>query len=160
MLIYLAGPLFTLAERNFNTALAAMLEAEPYGHKVWLPQTYEQDPNEEKASFDRDVEGIEWSDVVVANMDGADPDSGTCWECGYAYARKIGVVIFRTDWRAAGKAGADSYNLMMTQSADERLPSDRDRDLATLAATLHEAAERAREKRPRSARPELGSQNR
>jgi nucleoside 2-deoxyribosyltransferase len=153
MRIYLAGPLFTLAERKFNVELAALLENEPYHHEVWLPQTYEQDPSDEKATFDRDVEGIEWSDVVVANMDGADPDSGTCWECGYAYARKVGVVIFRTDWRAAGKAGANSYNLMMTQSADERLARHRGGNLARLAAKLHKAAERARVKRPRSARP-------
>jgi nucleoside 2-deoxyribosyltransferase len=160
MKIYLAGPLFTLAERDFNAALAARLVDEPYHHIVELPQNYSQDSKNEDATFRNDVDLIEWSDVVVANMDGADPDSGTCWECGYAYARRIGVVIFRTDWRATGKAGADSYNLMMTQSADERLPSDRNRDLTTLAAMLHEAAERAREKRPRSARPELGSQNR
>jgi nucleoside 2-deoxyribosyltransferase len=48
--------------------------------------------------FEADVRGIDWADVVVANMDGADPDSGTCWECGYAY-RKKPIVIFRTDFR-------------------------------------------------------------
>ena len=158
MKIYLAGPLFTLAERDFNAALASRLRSEPYNHKVWLPQEYEQGGKEERATFENDVNGIEWSDVVVANMDGADPDSGTCWECGYAYARQIGVVIFRTDWRAAGKSGPTSYNLMMTQSADERLPTHRG-DVSHLAAKIHQAAERVRQKRPRSVRPELNSRN-
>ena len=47
-------------------------------------------------------------------MDGPDPDSGTCWECGYAY-RKKPVVIFRTDFRIEG--GIAPYNLMLTESA-------------------------------------------
>ena len=28
---------------------------------------------------------IDWADMVVACMDGPDPDSGTAWECGYAH---------------------------------------------------------------------------
>ena len=39
MRIYLAGPLFTTAERDFNAALAAGLRA--LGHEVWLPQESE-----------------------------------------------------------------------------------------------------------------------
>jgi nucleoside 2-deoxyribosyltransferase len=45
--------------------------------------------------FKGDVRGIDWADVVAANMDRADPDSGTCWECGHAYR----IVIFWTDFR-------------------------------------------------------------
>ena len=55
-----------------------------------------------KQIFNKDVEGIDWAEVVVANMDGPDPDSGTCWECGYAY-RKKPVILFRTDFRAGHK---------------------------------------------------------
>jgi nucleoside 2-deoxyribosyltransferase len=156
--IYLAGPLFTLAERNFNAALGARLEGKPFNHEIWLPQTYEQDAAKEDETFAKDVEGIEWSDVVVANMDGADPDSGTCWECGYAYVRKIGVVIFRTDWRSAGKAGSGSYNLMMTKSTDLRLRAPKD-DLERLAKRIHLAAKKAQAARPRSARPLLDNRN-
>jgi len=36
MKIYLAGPLFTEAERAFNLELAHLLEKE--GHEVYLPQ--------------------------------------------------------------------------------------------------------------------------
>jgi len=49
-------------------------------------------------------------------MDGPDPDSGTCWECGYAFT-KIPVVLFRTDFRQAGDATNTPFNLMMSESA-------------------------------------------
>jgi len=101
MRIYLAGPLFTTAERDFNARLAEMLRAR--GHKVWLPQELEQHQLNTKAIFQKDVEGIDWCEVVVACMDGPDPDSGTCWECGYAYGKKR-ILLFRTDAGSGGEA--------------------------------------------------------
>jgi nucleoside 2-deoxyribosyltransferase len=87
------------------------------GHEVWLPQDHEPRENTAAAIFREDIEGLGWSDVVVANMDGPDPDSGTCWECGYAYQRKM-IILYRTDFRRAGDAGASPFNLMMSESAD------------------------------------------
>jgi nucleoside 2-deoxyribosyltransferase len=142
MNIYLAGPLFTLAEHMFNAELAAALRK--CGHEVWLPQDYDQGSARERSTFNRDTRAIDRSDIVVANMDGPDPDSGTCWECGYAYACGIPVVIFRTDWRSAGKAGPSSYNLMMTQSADGRLRPPF-ADIADLAQQIHAALDPARD---------------
>ena len=53
-------------------------------------------------------------------MDGPDPDSGTCWEVGYAYGTKKAIVLVRTDFRdLAGRAG--TYNPMMAESASIRL---------------------------------------
>jgi len=128
MKIYLAGPLFSAAERNFNSELTRLLRGQ--GHEVWLPQEFEQPTMTSKEIFARDVEGIDWAEVLVANMDGADPDSGTCWECGYAY-RKKPVILFRTDFRAGSRLGTDlpeaaaeseaPYNLMMTEAATLRL---------------------------------------
>ena len=129
MKIYLAGPLFSTAERNLNRELTKLLRDK--GHEVWLPQEFEQQTMTSKQIFAKDVEGIDWADVVVANMDGADPDSGTCWECGYAYGKKP-VVLFRTDYRAGSRIGGDlpvgeavqndaPYNLMLTEAATTRL---------------------------------------
>ena len=127
MKIYLAGPLFSTAERNFNNDLTSMLRDK--GYEVWLPQEFEQMTMTPKQIFVKDVEGIDWADVVVANMDGSDPDSGTCWECGYSY-RKKPVILFRTDFRASDKirgaceSGEEDdapYNLMLTESATRRL---------------------------------------
>jgi nucleoside 2-deoxyribosyltransferase len=118
MRIYLAGPLFTTAEQDFNARLAARLRQ--LGHEVWLPQEHEQRDKSPREIFAKDVEGIDWAEVVVANMDGPDPDSGTCWECGYAYGKKA-IVLFRTDFRAIGEMGKTSYNLMLTESATTQL---------------------------------------
>lgn len=115
MKIYLAGPLFTSAERLWNTKLADLLR--DIGHVVWLPQ--ENEPREFSAAaiFAMDVSGIDKSDIVVANMDGPDPDSGTCWECGYAYGKGMPVITFRTDFRAIGENGITSFNIMLQESS-------------------------------------------
>jgi nucleoside 2-deoxyribosyltransferase len=117
MKIYLAGPLFSTAEREFNARLARLLRDRE--HEVWLPQESEQRSMTARQIFDKDVEGIDWAEAVVANMDGPDPDSGTCWECGYAYKKKP-VVVFRTDFRVADDPDKAPFNLMLTESADAR----------------------------------------
>jgi nucleoside 2-deoxyribosyltransferase len=49
-----------------------------------------------------------------------DPDSGTCWEVGYAFGLKKWIVLVRTDTRAlAGSAG--DYNAMLTEAATIRI---------------------------------------
>jgi nucleoside 2-deoxyribosyltransferase len=118
MKIYFAGPLFTSAERDFNTRLTMLLRRA--GHEVFLPQESEQRSKTAREIFAGDLAGLDWAEIVVANMDGPDPDSGTCWECGYAYKKKP-IVVFRTDFRAADEAGKAPYNLMLTESADVRL---------------------------------------
>lgn len=118
MKIYMAGPLFSTAEREFNACLAALLRQK--GHEVWLPQEVEQRTMSAKAIFTKDVEGVDWAEAVVANMDGPDPDSGTCWECGYAYGKKP-VIVYRTDFREADEADKAPFNLMLTESADRVL---------------------------------------
>ena len=125
MRIYLAGPLFTAAERAFNRRLRDSLVG--YGYEVWLPQEHEPPSRNAKDIFLTDVEGLDSSDVVLANMDGPDPDSGTCWECGYAYKKKP-VIVYRTDFRKSGDTDTTPYNLMMTESADEVLDLSHDFD--------------------------------
>ncbi len=114
--MYFAGPLFSAAEVAWNAELTMALRRE--GHEVFLPQ--EQEHGKPAAGiFAVDVEGIDWADALVAIMDGPDPDSGTAWECGYAFGKKP-IVLVRTDLRAqAGSAG--EYNPMLTESASVRL---------------------------------------
>ena len=114
MKIYLAGPLFTTAEQEFNRQLRDLLENA--GHQVWLPQEHEPRERTAQAIFETDVAGLDASEVVVANMDGPDPDSGTCWECGYAYKKKP-IILFRTDFREAGDVHGSPFNLMLSASA-------------------------------------------
>ncbi|WP_406658157.1 nucleoside 2-deoxyribosyltransferase [Methanolobus sp. ZRKC2] len=117
--IYLAGPLFSKAERDFNLYLRDRLVE--IGFKVFLPQ---EDGNDTLSSrleermkniFENDVEGIDGSDIVLAVLDGgSDVDSGTAWEMGYAYAKGIPVLGLKTDFRTFGDEGI--VNLMMEMS--------------------------------------------
>jgi len=118
MKIYLAAPLFTTAEREFNARLADLLRRA--GHEVWLPQEREDRRLSATEIFRSDIAGIDGADIVVANMDGPDPDSGTCWECGYAYGKKP-IVLFRTDFRAGDAPEKAPYNFMLIESATRQL---------------------------------------
>jgi len=118
MRIYLAGPLFTAAERMFNASLRAELVR--LGHEVWLPQDHERARQTAKQIFEADVKAIDNADVVVANMDGPDPDSGTCWECGYAYGIGKPRVLFRSDFRLADKKDRARFNPMLAASGSVR----------------------------------------
>jgi nucleoside 2-deoxyribosyltransferase len=117
MRISFAGPLFTAAERDWNATLAGALRGA--GHEVFLPQ--EQEPVKDAPGiFATDVAGIDWANCLVAIVDGADPDSGTSWEVGYAY-RKKPIVLVRTDMRRNAGSGGSGYNPMLTESATIRV---------------------------------------
>ncbi|MFA5332011.1 MAG: nucleoside 2-deoxyribosyltransferase [Methanoregula sp.] len=115
--IYVAAPLFSEAERSYNTALADLLRSHYY--EVFLPQ--ESGDNhavrsreEHRRIFLRNRKAIHDSDIIVAVLDGADADSGTAWEMGYAAALGKKVVAIRTDFRMAGMY--ERVNLMLEQS--------------------------------------------
>jgi nucleoside 2-deoxyribosyltransferase len=114
--LYFAAPLFSSPERSWNGEVTASLRAA--GHEVFVPQ--EQEPGRDAAGiFATDLGGIDWADALVAVVDGADPDSGTSWEVGYAF-RKKPIVLVRTDFRTfAGRSGG--YNPMLTEAATIRL---------------------------------------
>ena len=137
MKIYLAGSLFTAAERAFNRRIRDLLVE--MGHEVWLPQEHEPRSRSAHDIFETDVEGLESSDVVVANMDGPDPDSGTSWECGYAYKKKP-IVVYRTDFRKSGDTEMSPYNLMLSESADQVVDATHDFDDERAVARKIDAA--------------------
>jgi nucleoside 2-deoxyribosyltransferase len=147
--IYLAGPLFTLGERQFNLALGEQLTAA--GHDVWVPQPRESDSGATRKArnwtardiFQKDLQRLDWAEAVVAIMDGPDPDSGTSWECGYAYARDKPTILVRTDFRVPGDAPGIPYNAMLSGSVDERLEmpfASLDEIVAELLVALDRAA--------------------
>lgn len=115
MRLYLAGPLFTSAERAWNVSLCDILTV--YGFKSWLPQANEPRDRTAPEIFKKDVAGIDWADAVLANMDGPDPDSGTAWECGYAYAKGKPVFTYRTDFRGIQDGQFAPFNLMLSESS-------------------------------------------
>ncbi len=114
--VYLAAPLFSEAELDFNRMLRDEIKSS--GFNVFLPQ---EDSNNVKDRDDRqsiifskNEVAIDKSDIIVAVIDGADVDSGTAWEIGYAYALGKPILGLRTDFRTLGIEG--TVNLMIERS--------------------------------------------
>ena len=121
LIIYLAGPLFTQAERIWNTNLARQLALVIPDSKIVLPQVQALDYVKEdgidfQGIVERCMRDIEEADVIVAVLDGSDADSGTCWECGYAYARGKRVIGVRTDLRGSEDEG---LNAMLRRTCEK-----------------------------------------
>ena len=98
MRIYFAAPLFSQAEKMFNTNLTAKLEE--LGFEVFLPQRdgIEKDvdalttmPNEElgQTIFEIDKDAVFKADILLFVLDGRVPDEGAAVELGIAYAHKV-----------------------------------------------------------------------
>lgn len=107
--VYLAGPLFGIADRHHNLLLARELER--LGYIVVLPQK-EALKFFDGHRFDLKKIGEDCrrqsmkSDVIVANIDGPDADSGTALEVGIGLStalssrrNKPAVICVRTDFR-------------------------------------------------------------
>ncbi len=115
--IYLAAPLFTQAEIAFNQSLADQLEAA--GYKIYLPQQQCLGITDPIALFDKCIQGLDKASMVLVILDGADADSGSCFEVGYAFAKSIPIVGLRTDFRGSGEYMA--VNLMLSNSCQHLL---------------------------------------
>jgi len=109
MQIYLAAPLFSEAEKNFNLAIAKLILENCPDVKMFLPQAIAYKNSQQ--IFEDCQKGVASSNIILAVMDGADADSGTCWECGYAYALKKPIILLRTDIRNSGDSGG--FNAML-----------------------------------------------
>ncbi len=101
MKIFLAAPIFSLAEREFNSKLAGELRKK--GYEVFLAQELgvldSSDNDIKRKLFKEDLKALNESDIVVAVLDGMEVDSGVTFELGYAYAKGKKIVGVRTDHR-------------------------------------------------------------
>jgi nucleoside 2-deoxyribosyltransferase/predicted secreted protein len=116
--VYLAAPLFSEAERGYNHSIAVLLREHLFS--VHLPQecgdsSAARSSDHTAGIFTENLAALSEADVVVAIIDGADADSGTAWEMGYAYAQGIPVIALRTDFRQAGTS--ERVNLMLEEAA-------------------------------------------
>lgn len=120
MLVYLAGPVFTLAERRFNEELAVELERLSPSLQVFLPQRYDKEFHDaadfSQRMFMALMGALDRCDVVLAVLDGPDADSGTSFEMGFARGRGKKVVGVRTDFRGGEDQG---LNLMLSNACSE-----------------------------------------
>jgi len=116
--VYIAAPLFSAAERAFNAEIASALKKRWY--RVHLPQELDDDAksraeNREVMIYRENLAALNAADVVVGVIDGADADSGTAWEMGFASALGKRVVALRTDFRRF--SGNECVNLMLEMDA-------------------------------------------
>ena len=110
---YLAGPLFSSSEKNFNSNLKRLLS--PFV-KIYLPQEdglllaevvkTGMPPEEAKRKiFSGDINAIDECDIFIAILDGRTIDEGVCFELGYAYSKKKICVALKTDPRQLLQTG-------------------------------------------------------
>ncbi len=118
--MFIAGPLFSQAEREFNLKVDG--ELRKHGFETFLPQRdvgkldellAKEGERAYRMIFKRDLKGLDQSDVVVAILDGPDVDSGTAFEVGYAFAKGKPVVGLKTDMRVFAKD--EELNNMLAQ---------------------------------------------
>lgn len=115
--IYLASPLFTEYEREQVRQIAKALRTD--NNEVYVPMEHTiknawEMNNAEwgKAVFEEDVKAIRDCDQVVCIYYGLYSDSGTAWECGFAYGIGKPVVLY--------DAAGDEVSLMVVNGAKAR----------------------------------------
>ena len=97
MKLYLASPFFNEEELEQVRWAEQLLRGR--GFSVFSPREHEvrgQDPFTSawsRETFQSDRDAIDRADAVVLLYHGAYSDSGTAWECGYAYAKGKPVVV-------------------------------------------------------------------
>ena len=111
-MIYLAGPFFN------DDELAAVRRAESilqnrrldfYSPRLHDDREHEyQSPEWSRGTFNLDRDAIDRCSIVLAVYHGNYSDTGTAWECGYAYATGKPVIVVHT---------GDTSNLMIHESA-------------------------------------------
>jgi nucleoside 2-deoxyribosyltransferase len=121
--VYLAGPLFSDAERTFNLRLTEMLEE---FMEVYLPQRdgglisemmANGIPSQDAASlvFRRDMDAIQEADCLIAILDGRAIDEGVAFELGIAFSQGKRCVGLQTDSR---RLAAWGNNPMITGAVE------------------------------------------
>jgi nucleoside 2-deoxyribosyltransferase len=137
MNIYLAGPLFSKAERNWMREIRHhILEfAKKQPRDVQIVWPYELISQHEIESmgakaiheiFSRNKSKLDTANILIAVLDGTQVDDGTAWEIGYFYARKSvdsKIIGIRTDFRNAGDLKHSTINLMIEASCNKIVTS-------------------------------------
>lgn len=97
MKIYLASPFFN--DKELEAVKTAEDILEQRGFTVFSPRKYQISGEKQgsaawsKATFMADRSYIDWADVVVMLYHGQYSDSGTAWECGYAFGTHKPVLV-------------------------------------------------------------------
>lgn len=107
--VYLAGPFFSDQQIKRLDTIQELLKQNDTIGDIFRPGKDEYTAAEfgsfewQTAVFKHDINNINVSDIVVAEIDYkleeglSEPDSGTAWECGYAFAHNVPVIGVRFD---------------------------------------------------------------
>ena len=128
--IYIAAPLFSQIEREFNERVDNFVK--DLGYTTYLPQ---RDGgvltelikggmsmlNARKYLFEKDWDAVKWCDIVLVILDGRVPDEGACVEIGMGYALGKECIAYKTDLRSF-ISGED--NLMISGVIQNRIAKD------------------------------------
>ena len=108
MKVYIAAPLFSQGERQFNEQIDEIIRS--CGHETFLPQREGRcvvdlpdiidGMPKRKYLFHFDCEHMDWCDAVLFLFDGRVPDEGACFELGYCYAKGKRCIGYKTDVRS------------------------------------------------------------
>lgn len=115
--IYFAGGLFDHKELAGNMLLAKKIEQLSAGrYQVMLPQDFESAQTDATSVRNNDYKLLMACDLIVANFDGVELDSGTVAEFCCAKMLDLPAVLFRTDFRnGVERPGAVvPWNLMIS----------------------------------------------
>lgn len=116
--IYFAGDLFDAKDLGGNLLLADAIEkCSSHRYRILLPQEGECEVGVRSAENirDADFELLFESDLILANFDGPDLDSGTVAEFCFAKMVDMPALLLRTDFRDTGDStlpDGDPWNLM------------------------------------------------
>lgn len=99
--IYMAGPLFNEGDRYTNQRNSDALRAR--GYTTFLPQevviTNKSSELVKAACFYMDLKAIRLCDVLLANCNGLEIDSGTAAEIGLGYGLNKRMILYKSDVR-------------------------------------------------------------
>lgn len=123
MKVYIAAPLFSEGERQFNERIDEIIRS--CGHETYLPQRDggcvadlpDMINGKPKRTylFHLDCEHMNWCDAVLFLFDGRVPDEGACFELGYCFAKGKRCIGYKTDSRSF----IDGYDNVMLHGSVE-----------------------------------------
>ena len=113
--VYLSGPIFSLAEIAWASRIKEAIE-EKFSDRVEVIWPNEIQAKSKEDVFARNVQSLEYCDILIAILDGTQVDDGTAWEMGYHWARGRKAIGIRTDFRKAGEFWGSKVNAMIEGS--------------------------------------------
>jgi len=115
---YIAGPLFTEADREYLEKIDKLMRS--LGYNTYLPHRdagiFKRGENNSKDFFKKDKNKITECSLMIAVLNGADIDSGTSWEIGFAYSKGIKILGILDDTR---KPSNELLNPMILDSINK-----------------------------------------